>query len=433
MEKIFTMDQVIAEAARCLLCYDAPCSQACPAGTQPDRFIRKVRFKNIKGAIATIKTNNPFGGVCGTICPTSCLCEEGCLASGIGNPIKIGKIQEFLVRYGWEIGFNAVSPQKQSGKKVAVVGAGPSGLTCAAELARIGYRVVVFEKESKAGGMLWYVIPEERLSKEIVAREIAEIESLGVQIRCNTSISTQDAIQSLFQQGFEAVYLATGAWKCIELDIPGRCDGVTDAISFLRLAKEKSTQFESLVKDKLVCVIGGGDSAIDAGLVALWRGAKDVFLLYRRSFKEMPASIEARELALREGVHLLFLTQPLEYVSKDGKVTGIRVARCRLGEPDESGRRKAVLIPQSEHYVPADVVVEALGLVPDDSVRGFSRLSFDSLNRIIVKDAHGATGVEGVYAGGDVVRGASLVVRAVGDGKKAASAIRRFLEGNSEQ
>jgi NADPH-dependent glutamate synthase beta subunit-like oxidoreductase len=429
MDNCFSMDHALREAARCLLCHDAPCSTACPAVTEPDKFIRKLRFKNIKGAAALVKKNNLLGGVCGAICPTSCLCEEGCLASGIGTPIEIGRIQKFLVEYGWQVGLMPVGAKPSNGRKVAVIGAGPSGLTCAGELAREGYEVTVFERLSCPGGMLTHLIPEHRLGDDLVEEEIDEIVGLGVKIKCDSPVGSQAELDRLLANGFEALYVATGAWKCATLDIPGRDSGdIFDAISFLKLAKADSAKFAGLVRDKDVAVIGGGDSAMDAAAIARKYGAKDVYVLYRRSYAQMPASHEAKAEVLVEGVHLLFLSQPVSYVLKDERVRGIKLARCALGDPDDSGRRRPLLIDGTEHTFPVDLIVEAPGLVPEDAMAQFSGLDLSAMNCIVVDDNTGATNTAKIFAGGDAVRGASLVVRAVADGKRAAAAIRQALE-----
>jgi glutamate synthase (NADPH/NADH) small chain len=428
MEKGFSMDQALAEASRCLLCHDAPCSKGCPAATEPDRFIRKLRFRNLKGAVAVVRDNNILGGVCGAICPTSSLCEEGCLASGITTPIRIGKIQRFLVEYGWQVGFKPLSSNPSSGRKIGIVGAGPSGLSCAAELAREGYQVVIFEKLARPGGMLRYVIPEHRLSREFVDREIADVFDLGVKIECNAPIETQVDLDQLLKDGFDALYVATGAWKCTKIDVPSaNSDAIFDALSFLQIAKTDSQEFTSLVKAKEVAVIGGGDSAMDSAVTAQRNGAKDVYLIYRRSYQEMPASEEAKRHALSEGVHFIIMTQPVNYLTEAGKVKGLKVVRCKLGEIDKSRRRSPILIEETEHTLHADLIVEAAGLEPDDSVRQFSNLEFDDSNRIIIEDENGTTSIKRVFAGGDAVRGASLVAKAVGDGKRAAAAIQRML------
>ncbi len=431
MDKGYTMDQALAEASRCLLCHDAPCSRGCPAGTEPDRFIRKLRFRNLKGAVSVIKEHNILGGVCAVICPTCTLCERECLASGISRPIEIGKIQRFLVEYGWRIGFHPVAPGPSNGVKVAVIGAGPSGLACGAELAKGGYRVVVFEKLPRAGGMLQYAIPEHRLSREFVDREIADVEALGVEFKYKTPIETQADLDRLLAEGFEAVYVATGSWKCTGLNVPIRdSKDIFDAISFLALARRNPSGFADLVKGREVAVIGGGDTAIDAAVSARRSGAEAASIIYRRTFNEMPGSLEEKEAAVRAGVNLIVLTQPTDYTIEDGRAKGLTVVRNRLGALDESGRRRPVPIEGSEHRIGADMIVEAIGLVPDSSITQLSDLKFDHRNRIVVHDG-GRTARERVFAGGDAVRGGSIVAWAVADGKEAARSIDRMFGGTS--
>jgi NADPH-dependent glutamate synthase beta subunit-like oxidoreductase len=429
MEKGFTLDQALAEAGRCLLCHDAPCSKGCPAGTEPDRFIRKLRFKNLKGAAALIKENNILGGISAAVCPTCTLCAEGCAASGISEPIQIGKIQRFLVEYGWDIGFRPVVRLPQTDFSVAIIGAGPSGLTCAAELAKRGYKATIFERLSRAGGIVRDVIPEYRLSAAFVDREVADVQSLGVEIRLNSPIENQEDLDRLFSDGFHAVYLATGAWECAKLDAAHRdSKDIVDAISFLRLAKQESGAFADLVRGMVVVVLGGGDTAMDAAVTAQTHGAKSVAIVYRRSFNEMPGSQEEKVNAMSEGVDFLFLTQPVDYVIDDGRLKGLKVVRTRLEEPDQTSRKTPVPVNGTEHVIQIDLAVEALGLVPRESIMQLSGLSFDTQRRVIVEEQSTVTSMRQVYAGGDAVRGASIVAHAIADGKNAARQITRALE-----
>lgn len=429
MEMGLTMDQAFAEAARCLLCYDAPCSKGCPAGTEPDRFIRKLRFRNLKGAVALIKENNILGGVSAVVCPTCSLCGQGCVTSGLSMPIEIGKIQRFLVEYGWDIGFKPHVRKTEVGVKIAIVGAGPSGLTCAAELVKRGYGAVVFEKLPKPGGILRDVIPEQRLSREFVDREIADVLGLGVDLRCNTPIESQEDLDRLFSDGFAAVYLATGAWECAKLEARHRDSAdIIDAISFLRRAKHEGDGFAALVKGKDVAVLGGGDTAMDAAVTAQTSGAGSVSLIYRRSFNEMPGSPDEKIHAMRTGVDFLFLTQPRDYVIQNGRLIGIDVVRTRLGETDSTLRRKPIPIDGSQHVIQADLAVESLGLVPREAITKLSRLTFDEQHRVVVQEQTAATAQHRVFAGGDAVRGASIVAHAIADGKEAAREIERALE-----
>ncbi len=424
MEKGFTMDQAMQEAARCLLCHDAPCACGCPAGTEPDRFIRKLRLRNLKGAARVIKENNALGGVCAVVCPTCTLCAEGCTAAGLDRPIRIGEIQRFLVEWAWQTGFKPIQAGPSNGRKVAVIGSGPAGLTCAAELARAGCKTVVFERKPEAGGMLRYGIPPHRLSVEFLDKEIRDILALGVELRCNSAVETAaDLDRLLSSEGFDAIFLATGAWSSVTLDVPHRDSrDIFDALTFLQLAKTDPQAFAARVKGKVVAVVGGGDSAMDAAVSARRAGALDVYLFYRRSFVEMPGDPEEKRQAIAAGIHFVILTQPTDFVIEEGRLVGLKVVRTRLDAPDASGRRRPVRMAGTEHEFQADLAVEALGLVPPANAAAFG-LQVDAQHRIVVRDGAGHTTRPLVLAGGDAVRGASIVARAVHDGKMAAHAI----------
>ncbi|RTZ89602.1 MAG: dihydropyrimidine dehydrogenase, partial [Deltaproteobacteria bacterium] len=303
MEEGLTLSVATEEAARCLLCFDAPCSQACPAGTDPGRFIRKLRFRNVTGAIRTIKENNPFGWTCGVVCPTAKLCELACSRTAIDRPIQIGKLQRFLMEHGWVMGFSPVRKPESSGKgKVAIIGSGPAGLTCARELTLQGYEVTVFEKKEKAGGNLRYGIPPFRLSEEGLNREIDEIISLGVTVKTNSPIEGKEGLQKLKDEGFKAVFLSPGLWSPVRLGIEGsNLSGVLSATDFLgSMRTGKASDMENLIKNKVVAVIGGGSVAMDAAQWAKKIGAKDVYVLYRRSYTEMPAEEKEKIQALND-------------------------------------------------------------------------------------------------------------------------------------
>jgi len=424
MESGYTLAQATAEAARCLLCHDAPCSGDCPATTDPGRFIRQLRMRNIKGAIATVKRNNALGGLCGALCPTCDMCQRACTATGIGRPIDIGGLQRFLVEYGWEIGFSPLAAGASNGVQVAVVGAGPAGLSCASDLAQAGFAVTVFDRLDGPGGVPAHVIPSQRLSRAFMDREIQEILDLGVTFVGGREIAGRDDLQALFDEGFAAVYLGTGAWRPTRLAVAGNdADGVWDGIGFLGRAKADHNGMKKVVSGQTVAVIGGGDTAMDVALVASRLGAKDVYLLYRRSFPQMPANAEERQRLLDEGVHALILTQPVGYRVEEGRVVGIRAARTQLTDRMVRGRRRAEAIEGSEHDIPATLVVEAIGLRPEESIRQLGLIEFDRGDRIQVEAATGRTGADRVYAGGDAVRGAARIAEAVGDGKRAAAAI----------
>ncbi|MFH1532805.1 MAG: FAD-dependent oxidoreductase [Pseudomonadota bacterium] len=427
MERGFTMDQAVAEAARCLLCHDAPCSTGCPAGTDPDVFIRKLRLRNLKGAAALIKENNPLGGVSSVVCPTCSLCQAGCTAEGLDQPIRIGQLQRFLVEWAWDTGFQPLRAGAPTGKRVAVIGAGPAGLTCAAELARAGHGVTIFEAKAEPGGMLRYGIPEHRLSREFIRREVRDVTDLGVEIRCGEAVAGDGGLDGLFGQGYAAVYVATGAWLGLALDATNRPEeGLLEALAFLGLAKDDPDAAAGMVRGRQVAVIGGGDTAMDAAVTAQLLGAADVYVLYRRSFTQMPGEAREKEQALAAGVHFMLLTQPVDYLSDGPRLTGVSAVRTRLGAPDQSGRRRPVAVPDTEHVYDVDLVIEAIGLKPAAGT-GALGVATDDVGRVVITGAGGATARAGVFSGGDAVRGPSLVARAIGDGKAAAAAITATL------
>lgn len=432
MTSNYTYSQAMAEAARCLLCHEPPCSAGCPANTDPGRFIRQMRFANIKGAIATMKRNNVLAGTCGALCPTCSLCASGCTAEGLDRPIDIGGLQFFLAGYAREIDFTPLERGEPNGHKVAIVGAGPAGLQCATILAQEGFDVVIFEAMDAPGGVLKHMLPPHRLPPEVLDAEIQDVAELGVEIRCNHPVKGQTGLQQLRDDGFDAVFLATGAWQPVRLGIDGdEAQGVLDGVDFLLKARKDPEGVESLLADKEVAVVGGGDSAMDVAVTAARTGAKDVYILYRRSFKQMPGDEEEKLDALKAGVHFVVLTQPLEYMTENGKVTGVKVVKNRLGDRDASGRRRPLPIPGTEHTIPVDLVVEAIGLAPADAMQDFTNLNVDGANRIVASP-DGSTGMARVFAGGDAVRGASLVSHAICDGRAGAQRIIELLLGGRQ-
>ena len=422
--------QAIAEADRCLLCYDAPCSKACPAETDPSTFIRKLRLRNITGAIRTIKENNILGGACGVLCPTSQLCEEECSATGISRPIEIGKIQRFLVEYGWQNGFKVFEKPEVTKEKVAVVGSGPAGLSCAAELAKQGYRVVVFAERSEPGGMIRFGVPAYRFDKKFLKNELQDLYDLGVEVRCNEKIQGSEGAEKLLGDGYAAVFLSPGVWGTPRV-IPGaeNISGVMPYPEFLvGLREERFEEFGKKITGKTVAVIGGGSVAMDCIESASKLGAKDVYLVYRRSFAQMPAEEDERMDALRLGVHFLLLNQPVEYLTdSSGKVKGLKLIRTQLGEADDSGRRKPIEIEGSEWVLDVEFVIEAIGQIPDKSVDWSTSVKVDKKGLIVADCENGRTSNKRIFAGGDIVRGPSLVVEAVQDGKAAARTIAEAL------
>ncbi|MBA7478816.1 Glutamate synthase [NADPH] small chain [subsurface metagenome] len=436
MEKGFNLSQAVSEADRCLLCVDAPCSKGCPADTDPGTFIRKLRLKNITGAVRTIKKNNILGGACGVLCPTARLCEMECSATGIGRVIEIGKIQRALIEHSWERGIKVLEQGKPREEKVAVVGSGPAGLSCAAELAKEGFQVTVFEARPEIGGVIRYGVPAYRFDKDFLKHELAEIEELGVTFKKNSAVGKGGA-EKLLSEGFNAVFLSPGLWGAVKLkaDATG-IKGVYSSVDFLAaFREERFDELGSALTGKRVAVIGGGSVAMDCAESAQKIGAVDVYLVYRRSFSQMPAEEAERIDVLGSGVHFLLLNQPLDFVTDNRKIlTGLQLVRTRLGDKDESGRRRPVEIPGSEWLLDIDVVVEAIGnKAADDSPEWYPQVKVDPRKLIKVNPETGETSMKGIFAGGDIVRGPGLVVEAVQDGKKAAAAIREYLHDvNSE-
>jgi len=432
METGLTLTVATEEAARCLLCFDAPCSQACPAGTDPGSFIRKLRFRNVTGAIRTIKENNPFGWTCGVVCPTAKLCELACSRTAIDRPIQIGKVQRFLVEHGWIMGFSPIKKAEPTKGKVAVVGSGPAGLTCARQLALNGYEVTVFEKKDQPGGNLRYGIPPFRLSERGFEREIDEIMSLGVNIKTSSPVEGKDGLEKLKEEKYQAVFFSPGLWQPIRLGIKGSdLDGVMSATDFLgALRTSESSTIENKIQGKTVAVIGGGSVALDAAQWAKKLGARDVYILYRRSFTEMPAEEKEKIQALNDGIHFLILTQPVKY-NGDGTLESITCRRTHLGEPDDSGRRRPEEITGSEFEMPFEFAIEALATRPETTLQELADVIWEN-NLLSATDETLQTSLPWIYAGGDIVRGPALVVEAVADGKKAAEAIAQHLEGKGE-
>ncbi len=428
MEKGFDLSQAMAEADRCLMCHDAPCSKGCPASTDPGTFIRKLRLRNVKGAIRTIKQNNILGGACGVLCPTSRLCEKECSATGIGAVIQIGKIQRALVEHGWALGFKPLERGAERPEKVAVVGSGPAGLSCAAELAKDGFQVTVYEERAAAGGVIRYGVPAYRFDADFLANEMADLKHLGVKFVLKTRIDGAKGTEKLLADGFKAVFLAPGLWGAQTIQKGAKPKGVWNSVDFLSSLRDKRlSELQKAIAGKSVAVIGGGSVAIDCADSAARLGAKDSYLVYRRSFEQMPAEEDERQDAQKLGVHFMLLNQPVEYVAdKKGVVTGVKLARTRLGEPDASGRRTPEKIAGSEWVLEAQVVVEAIGNTPDAA--DWSAIVKVGKDGLIVTNAKTRNASpKGVYAGGDITRGPALVVEAVEDGKQAARAIREAL------
>lgn len=439
MRKGFGLAQALAEADRCLLCHDAPCSQGCPAETKPAEFIRKLRFKNITGAIRTIKQNNILGGACGVLCPTQRLCEEKCSAvfksrkepEGADRPIAIGKIQRFLIEHYWDRKIKIFEKPQLRPEKISVVGSGPAGLSCAAELAKDGYQVTIFEARPEPGGVLRYGVVSYRFDLNFLEHELKDIRDLGIQFQCNSPVQGKGGMEKLLKDGFAAVFLAPGLWAAETLK-PARkkINGLLSSVEYLSALRDgRFKQIKKQVKGKTVAVIGGGSVAMDCVESAVKLDAKDVYLIYRRSYMQMPAEPDERIEAQEAGVHFLLLHQPVSYVTnKQHQLTGVKLVRTRLGKPDASGRRAPQPVKGSGWVLDVDVVIEAIGnKAPAESPTWYPKVKVGAGNLIKVNPATGQTSVKGIFAGGDIVRGPDLVVTAVQDGKIAARAIKEYL------
>ncbi|OGQ80084.1 MAG: hypothetical protein A2289_21590 [Deltaproteobacteria bacterium RIFOXYA12_FULL_58_15] len=422
------VQQAIDEANRCLLCHDAPCSQACPGGTDPAKFIRQIRFMNLKGAARTVLGNNPLGGVCANVCPTDDTCVRACLRSGIGQPIDIDGLQRFAVDYGRSQGVKAFAKGKELPHKVAVIGAGPAGLTAAARLATYGYPVTIFEARKQAGGMLRYGVPETRLTVEDLETDLNEITALGVEIRTNTRIESKNAAAKLLDEGYSAVFVAPGLWKPLALNIPGAdLDGVTTALTFLDDARVAPETIRTLVKDQFVAIIGGGSVAMDVATTAIRLGAKRVYALALEGMTELPAMgdeiIEAMEL----GVVIKPQAQVSKVLGENGRVVGIEGHETEWVVPGKLTPDNAKKVDGTRFSLKVGALVQAIGQGATEAVGGIIT-PFKSDRGLATADKQSqATTMKKVFAGGDVVRGAGTVVDAVGDGKRAAEAIHELL------
>ena len=402
----FTHRTAMEEAARCLLCLDAPCSKGCPAGTDPGKFIRSIRFRNAKGAAETIRENNILGGTCARICPYDRLCEEFCSRCGIDRPIQIGKLQRYAIEQEKAYKMQTLkAPAKKKNAKVACVGAGPASMACAAELAKEGYRVTIFEKEDKPGGVLTYGITPSRLPQAVVDHDIAQVRKLGVKFVMNTEVGKD---VNLDEMCFDAVFVGAGLWGTRLPDIKGtNLKGVYTAIDFLKAARTKKNEFKP---GKAVVIVGGGDVAIDCAVSAKLLGAEDVKIVYRRTLEEAPANMDEWHYAMNLGIGVTTNMAPAELMG--GKKLEYAVFN---GRDKKSGLKLA-----------CDTIVFAIGQKPED----MKKITSAKLNEKggIAARANGKTNLAKVFAAGDIVNNGKTVVEAVAEGKEAAYSIMKYLE-----
>lgn len=431
----YTREQAVDEANRCLNCKNKPCVSGCPVAIDIPEFIAKIREEDFEGAYQIISKSSSLPAVCGRVCPQETQCESKCVRGIKGEPVAIGRLERFVADYHMQNCRELPKVPEQNGHKVAIIGAGPSGLTCAGDLARLGYDVTVYEALHLAGGVLVYGIPEFRLPKAIVQKEIENLEAMGVKINTNMVIGKTLSIDELFEYGYEAVFIGSGAGLPRFMGIPGEnLKGVYSANEFLtRVNLMKAYKDDSdtpVLNAKNVAVVGGGNVAMDAARCAKRLGAENVYIVYRRSMNELPARQEEVEHAEEEGIIFKTLNNPVEILGDEHKfVNGVKCIEMELGEPDESGRRSPVPKPGSEFVLDVDCVVMSIGTSPNPLIRNTTKgLETNKRGCFIVDEETGKTSRDGVYAGGDAVTGAATVILAMGAGKDAAKAIDEYIK-----
>jgi len=437
----YSEEDALLEASRCIQCKNPICIKGCPVGIDIKSFIGLIQEKKFDEALGKIREKNGLPAICGRVCPQEDQCEKNCVLGIRGRPVAIGRLERFVadremkcIADGTEESTWSKATRKCTKEKIAVIGSGPAGLTCAAELTKLGYQVTIFEALHKPGGVLIYGIPEFRLPKEIVKKEIEYVKSLGVNIEVNMVIGRVMTLDDLFEGGFKAVFIATGAGLPYFMGIPGEnLNGVYSANEYLtRSNLMKAYRFPEydtpIFKGLNVAVVGGGNVAMDSARTARRLGAKHVYLIYRRSEVEMPARNEEIEHAKDEGINFKLLTNPVEITGKDSWVDKIRCIKMELGEPDQSGRRRPLPIEGSEFDIDVDAVIMAIGQGPNPLLTSkIPGLELTGRGNIKAGPATGKTNIKGVFAGGDIVTGAATVILAMGAGKDTAKAIDEYI------
>lgn len=438
----YTTEMAVNEANRCLNCKNMPCVKGCPVNIDIPNFITKIKTGDFEGAYQVITKSSSLPAVCGRVCPQETQCESKCTLGIKFEPVGIGRLERFVADYHNDNAKEKAQAPKSNGHRVAIVGSGPSGLTCAGDLAKKGYEVTVYEAFHVAGGVLVYGIPEFRLPKKIVAKEVEGLKELGVKVETNVVIGKTLTVDELFEMGFEAVFIGSGAGLPNFMNIPGESlKGVYSANEFLTRSNLMKAYLDNpttpIMKGGKVAVVGGGNVAMDAARTALRLGAEKVYIVYRRSMEELPARKEEVEHAIEEGIDFQLLKNPIEIIgynnpddprdAKNGFVTGMKCIKMELGEPDAKGRRRPVAIEGSEFVLDVNTVIMAIGTAPNPLIKSTTTgLDVNDHGGIIVNE-DGLTSREGVYAGGDAVTGAATVISAMGAGKTAAKAIDEYL------
>ena len=430
----YTEEMAINEARRCIRCKNQPCVEGCPVNVRIPEFIAKVQEGDFKTAYEIITSTNALPALSGRVCPQETQCEARCVRGVKGEPVAIGRLERFVADWYRE-NINAM-PEKvpSNGIKVAVVGSGPAGMTCASDLSKLGYQVTLFEALHTAGGVLVYGIPEFRLPKAIVANEITKLEAQGVEVMTNMVIGRVLTIDELFEMGYKAVFVGSGAGLPMFMNIPGESlKGVMSANEYLtrtNLMKAYDENYDTpVISSKAVAVVGGGNVAMDAARCAMRLGAEHVYVVYRRGEAEMPARLEEQHHAKEEGIEFKTLCNPIEILpDENGRVCGMKCVRMELGEPDASGRRRPIAVPDSEFILEVDTVIMSLGTSPNPLIRSTTPGLDTNRKGCLIVNEDAMTTREGVFAGGDAVTGAATVILAMGAGKKGAAAIHEFCQ-----
>ena len=434
----YTDEMAMEEAQRCLNCKHKPCVNGCPVGVPIPEFISHVAKGEMEEAYQTIKTMNSLPAICGRVCPQETQCEHNCVRGIKGEPVGIGRLERYVADWHMKHGEEKVEKVPSNGHKVAVIGAGPAGLTCAGDLSAKGYQVTIFEALHTAGGVLMYGIPQFRLPKEIVQKEISGLEERGVEIMTDMVMGKVLSVDELFEMGYEAVFIGTGAGLPNFMNIPGESlVGTYSANEFLtrvNLMKAYRDDYDTPIKHpKVVAVVGGGNVAMDASRVAMRLGADHVYITYRRGKEELPARLEEVEHAESEGIEFKLLNNPVAiHGDENGHVTGIELQKMELGEPDEKGRRRPVPVAGSNWVLDCDAVIIAIGTSPNPLIRSTTKGLETTKKGGIQADDNGQTSREGVFAGGDAVTGAATVILAMGAGKTGAKSIDEYIKNKKK-